>query len=71
MKVLVVGNYQKKLGGAHSAMINTAKFCNLCIIPSDPNDLKKAVVSSNRLITALALGLPTGLPILTNSQGFK
>lgn len=26
MKVLVVGNYQKKLGGAHSAMINTAKL---------------------------------------------
>lgn len=26
MKVLVAGNYQKKLGGAHSAMINTAKL---------------------------------------------
>jgi len=53
------------------AMINTAKSCNLCIIPSDPNDLKKAGVSSNRLITALALGLPTAADDLNAYNEFK
>ena len=53
------------------AMINTAKFCNLCIIPANPNDLKKAGVSSNRLITALALGLPTAADSLNSYHEFK
>ena len=53
------------------AMINTAKFCNLCIIPSNPNDLKKAGVSSNRLMTALALGLPTAADNLNSYNEFK
>ncbi len=46
------------------AMINTSKFCDLIIIPSDPSDPKKAGVSSNRLITALALGLPTAASVM-------
>jgi hypothetical protein len=41
------------------AMIGTSKICDLIIIPSDQSDPKKLGVSSNRLITALALGLPT------------
>ena len=56
---------------SRDAMINTAKFCNLCIIPSNPNDLKKASVSSNRLITALALGLPTAADNLNSYNEFK
>ena len=56
---------------SRDAMINTAKFCNLCIIPSNPNDLKKAGVSSNRLITALALGLPTAADNLNSYNEFK
>ena len=56
---------------SHDAMINTAKFCNLCIIPSNPNDLKKAGVSSNRLMTALALGLPTAADNLNSYNEFK
>lgn len=41
------------------AMTQAARMCDLCIIPSDPADRRKAGVSSNRLLTALALGLPT------------
>ena len=40
-------------------MIHAASLCDLCIIPSDLADPRKAGVSSNRLLTALALGLPT------------
>jgi hypothetical protein len=40
-------------------MIEAAQQCDLCIIPSDPADRRKAGASSNRLLTALALGLPT------------
>lgn len=40
-------------------MIHAASLCDLCIIPSDLADPRKAGVSSNRLMTALALGLPT------------
>lgn len=53
------------------AMINTAKFCDLAIIPSDPNDPKKAGVSSNRLITALALGLPTAADGMESYKEFS
>lgn len=40
-------------------MTHAASLCDLCIIPSDLADPRKAGVSSNRLLTALALGLPT------------
>jgi DNA helicase-2/ATP-dependent DNA helicase PcrA len=51
-------------------MINTSKFCDLIIIPSDPNDPKKAGVSSNRLITALALGLPTAACVMESYKEY-
>jgi len=41
------------------AMVNTALKCHMCIIPVGIDNHKKAGVSSNRLLTALALGLPT------------
>jgi len=40
-------------------MLSAAAQSDLCIIPSNPTDRRKAGVSSNRLLTALALGLPT------------
>ncbi|MEY4645823.1 MAG: hypothetical protein RLZZ596_2654 [Pseudomonadota bacterium] len=48
-------------GGVWSVenMIHAASLCDLCIIPSDLADPRKAGVSSNRLLTALALSLPT------------
>lgn len=42
-----------------SSMIKSAKISDLCIIPSDRESPRKSGVSSNRLITSLALGLPT------------
>ncbi len=52
------------------AMVNTSKFCDLIIIPSDPSDPKKAGVSSNRLITALALGLPTAACVMESYKEY-
>jgi len=51
-------------------MINTSKVCDLIIIPSDPSDPKKAGVSSNRLITALALGLPTAASVMDSYKEY-
>jgi glycosyltransferase involved in cell wall biosynthesis len=39
-------------------MVEAALISDMCIIPSDPLDIRKNGVGSNRLITALALGLP-------------
>lgn len=44
---------------SHATMQLAAEHSHMCIIPSDASDLRKAGASSNRLITALALGLPT------------
>jgi len=53
------------------SMISTSKICNLAIIPSDPNDLRKAGASSNRLITSFALGLPTAADIMHSYKEFN
>jgi hypothetical protein len=47
-----------------SNMLSAAKVSDLCLIPSDPQDPKKAGVSANRLITALALGLPVAADVM-------
>ena len=39
-------------------MISAAKRADFCLIPSDRHDPRQAGASANRLITALALGLP-------------
>lgn len=52
------------------SMINTAKFCDLCILPTNLNDIRKSGASSNRLITALALGLPTAADKLNSYNEF-
>jgi hypothetical protein len=42
--------------------------CNICLIPSDTNDMKKNGVSNNRLITTYALGL---IPIATVVKSYE
>lgn len=52
-------NVQVDLGlwSVHS-MHKFAQIADVCIIPSDISDARKSGVSANRLITAMALGLP-------------
>jgi hypothetical protein len=51
-------------------MIEASKLCQGCLIPSDFNDSKKSGASSNRLITAFALGLPVSADILESYSPF-
>lgn len=51
-------------------MLAAASESDLCIIPSDPSDIRKAGVSSNRLLTALAMGLPTAADRLDSYLAF-
>jgi hypothetical protein len=51
-------------------MINAAKISDACLIPSDLNDPLKSGVSSNRLITAFALGLPVTADLLKSYAPF-
>lgn len=44
---------------SNESLIRAAAEADCCIIPSDPHNPRKAGASSNRLLTALALGLPT------------
>jgi hypothetical protein len=53
------------------AMAHAAKLANACIIPVDIADPKKNGVSSNRLITALALGLPVAASALDSYKDFE
>jgi len=48
-----------------------ASKSDFCLIPSDPDDPRKNGASSNRLITALALGLPTCADMLESYRPFK
>lgn len=48
-----------------------AGLCDACIIPSNIADPKKSGASSNRLITALALGLPTLAENLSSYMEFQ
>ena len=52
-------------------LIMASKISDICIIPSDRNDPKKSGVSSNRLITSLALGLPTVAEIMPSYAEFS
>ncbi len=52
-------------------MLEAAKRSDLCLIPSDTRDIRKVGVSSNRLITALALGLPTAADLLPSYVHFQ
>jgi hypothetical protein len=52
-------------------MINAAKISDACLIPSDLKDTLKSGVSSNRLITAFALGLPVTADLLESYAPFS
>jgi len=65
-------NLSIKLGlWSIEAMLSVSKTCDLAIIPSNPNDPKKAGISSNRLITALALGLPTAATLMDSYKEYN
>lgn len=71
-KVEIPKNLNVRLGlWSIYSMIHTAKFCDLSIIPSDLSDKRKAGVSSNRLITSLALGLPTAADMIDSYKDFN
>jgi hypothetical protein len=53
------------------SLIEASKISDICIIPSDRNDPRKSGVSSNRLITSLALGLPTVAEIMPSYAEFS
>lgn len=51
-------------------MREAAQQSDVCLIPSDTQDPRKMAVSANRLITALALGLPTAADRLESYAEF-
>jgi hypothetical protein len=56
---------------SHQNMIEAAKISDFCIIPAGFNDSKKDGASSNRLLTALTLGLPVLADPLDSYLDFK
>ena len=54
-----------------SSMITASSFCDICIIPSDIKNPKKTGASSNRLVTALALGMPVAANLLDSYIPYK
>lgn len=53
------------------SMVSASKVADICIIPSDTNNPRKMAVSSNRLISALALGLPVAAENLISYTDFS
>jgi len=53
------------------AMQAHAAECDFCVLPSDPSDPRKLGVSSNRLLTALAMGLPVAASPLASYKEFS
>ena len=52
-------------------MVEVALKSDICVIPSDQTDIRKNGVGTNRLITALALGLPVAASILNSYSDFS
>lgn len=52
-------------------LIKAAKISDICLVPSNLNDPRKAGASSNRLITSLCLGLPTAVNMLHSYAEFR
>lgn len=52
-------------------LIEAAKICDICLLPTGINDPRKNGASSNRLLTSLALGLPTAADLLSSYLPFK
>ncbi len=53
------------------SLMKAASLCDFCIIPSDLQNPRKNGASSNRLLTALALGLPTLATPLNSYKPFS
>lgn len=51
-------------------LIKASKLCDLCIIPTDPSNPVKNGASSNRLLTSIALGLPTAASFIDSYKPF-
>ncbi len=56
---------------SHLAMQQAAELSDACILPAGIDDEAKAGASSNRLLTALALGLPVAADSLKAYEPFK
>jgi hypothetical protein len=54
-----------------SNMVEISKISDFCLLPTGKNDLRKNGASSNRLITALALGLPVAADTLLSYAPFR
>lgn len=52
-------------------MIEISKISDFCLLPAGTNDPRKSGASSNRLITALALGLPVAADNLESYKPFR
>jgi len=52
-------------------MVDASKVSHGCVIPSNLNDPRKSGASSNRLITAFALGLPVSADLLESYVPFS
>jgi len=52
-------------------MIEISKKCDFCIIPSNPNDLRKSGAGTNRLMTSFALGLPVLASCLSSYKPYS
>ena len=73
--------FRKKINSNHNnlklfnwsveLMTSVAKEADICLIPSAINDPKKSGASNNRLLTSLALGLPTLATVLPSYKDFK
>jgi hypothetical protein len=51
-------------------LVEVAKICDICLIPTDPTNPKKNGASSNRLLTSIALGLPTAVNFIDSYLPF-
>jgi hypothetical protein len=68
----IVNSQQIQLGiWSVDAMVRAAQVSDFCIIPSNLSNSKKLGASSNRLITSLALGLPTAADCLPSYKEFN
>jgi hypothetical protein len=52
-------------------MVAAARVAEFCVVPSNNWDPKKSGASSNRLLTAPALGLPTAVSMIPSCQEFS
>jgi hypothetical protein len=67
-------NFQSKIFYTPWSVETLAKVsesCQLCVIPGNPYDPRKAGASSNRLLTALTLGLPTAADCIDSYKRFQ